>query len=256
MIHPFTWDVSLMRLDYLLHFGHHPWRLLEPILDFPLILRAIDLLYVLWFIFLVVSCLWMAWTKRRQLRLCFLVSTLLVWSLLGSGLGTIFSSAGPCYYSKVTRANDNPFDPLMTRLMEIHQSNSLWAINNQEALWTSSQEDGWLPFGGISAMPSIHLAMAMLFVLLAFEMHKWLGVLFTGYAVIMQIGSVILGWHYAVDGYAGIILASLVWYAVRRTVKLKVLSEKDNNIVTLTGKIPGDSAAPLRCANNKNKILV
>ena len=73
-------------------------------------------------------------------------------------------------------------------------------------------------------MPSIHLAMAMLFVLLAFEVRKWLGWLFVGYAVIMQIGSVILGWHYAVDGYAGIILAYLIWYIVKRCVNRASIS--------------------------------
>jgi hypothetical protein len=222
LIHHFSWDVPLMRFDYFLHFGHHPWSLLKPILDFPWAIRFIDSMYMLWFIFLVIFCLWMAWTKRRHLRLCFIISTLLVWSLVGSFLGTVFSSAGPCYYSQVVLTDNDPFAPLMSKLAAINQEAPLWAIKNQVGLWEAKLHGTWLPFGGISAMPSVHLAMATLFTLLAFEVHKWLGVFFSGYTLIMQIGSVILGWHYAVDGYAGVVLACMIWYVVRRTIKWKL----------------------------------
>ena len=84
------------------------------------------------------------------------------------------------------------------------------------------KEDIWQPFGGISAMPSIHLAIATTFVLVAFEVRRWFGFLMLGYLVTMQIGSVILGWHYAIDGYAGIICACLIWYAVRKYVRRMV----------------------------------
>jgi hypothetical protein len=221
LIHEFTWDFSLMRLDYILHFGHHPWRLLEPLLSFPMIVRAIDFVYTTWFYALFLSCLWMAWTPRRHLRLCYLISTLLVWILIGSVLATILSSAGPCFYSHVASASDNPFAPLMLRLSEISESgkgNYLDAIFNQAGLWEGKITATWGAFAGISAMPSIHLAMATLFVFLAFEVRKWLGWVFVGYAAIILIGSVILGWHYAVDGYTGIILASLIWHGVKHIV--------------------------------------
>lgn len=221
LVHEFTWDFSLMRLDYILHFGHHPWRLLEPILSFPMIVRSIDFVYTTWFYVLFLSCLWMAWTPRRHLRLCYLMSTLLVWILVGSVLATILSSAGPCFYSHIVSASDNPFAPLMLRLSEISESgkgNYLDAIFNQAGLWEGKITATWGAFAGISAMPSIHLAMATLFAFLAFEVRKWLGWLFVGYAAIILIGSVILGWHYAVDGYAGIILASLIWHGVKSLV--------------------------------------
>jgi len=49
--------------------------------------------------------------------------------------------------------------------------------------------------------------------------RKWLGWIFAVYLGLIQIGSVILGWHYAVDGYAAIILACLIWYGVRRATR-------------------------------------
>ena len=203
-----------MQLDYALHFGHHPWRLLEPVLSYPMIIRAIDKAYRLWFLVLFLSCLWMGWSRNRRLRLCFFVSTLLVWSVLGSGFGTIFSSAGPCYYSHVLPSAENPYAPLMSRLEDIHKSEWLLAVSSQYTLWEAKICDRWSPFGGISAMPSIHLAMATVFALLAFNVRKWLGWFFVGYVALIQAGSVIPGWHYAVDGYAGIILAILIWFGV------------------------------------------
>ncbi len=214
LIHPFSWDVSLMKLDYALHLGHHPWELFEWLLAYPWAVRAIDFLYVLWFLLLAASCLWAAWSSRRRLRRRFLISTLLVWSVLGSGLGTVFSSAGPCYYSRVVPSGDSPYEPLMARLAEVHKQNSLYAVANQEGLWEAYRQERWMPFGGISAMPSIHLAMAMLFAFLAFKVRKWLGILAIGYLIIIQTGAVVLGWHYAVDGYAGMILAGVIWRAV------------------------------------------
>lgn len=218
-VNNFAWDYGLMRLDYVLHFGHHPWKLLEPILSYPYMLRATDLLYALWFVFLFLSCLWMAWSKNRRLRLCFFVSTLLVWIFLGSCLAAIFSSAGPCYYSRVLPSAQNPFAPLISKLDEIHHAGMLYSVTNQFFLWEAKLYDTWLPFGGISAMPSIHLAMATIFALLAFNVRKWLGWIFVGYGVLIQIGSVILGWHYAVDGYVGILLTLLIWFTVARFVK-------------------------------------
>jgi hypothetical protein len=219
LINNFKWDRMLMRWDYVLHFGHNPWRLLEPILSHPILLRIVDLIYILWFAVFFLFCFWMAWTPKRQLRLCFFISTILVWGLLGSVFGTIFSSAGPCYYSQVVSETANPFASLMYRLSEMHQQSSLWALSNQYGLWEAKTCGTWLPFGGISAMPSIHLAMATLFALVAFDVHKKFGMFFIAYVALIQIGSVVLGWHYALDGYVAIILSSLIWFLVRRILK-------------------------------------
>jgi len=219
-IHDFHFDTAFMQMDYFIHFGRHPWELLSSLLAQPWIIRTIDALYMLWFVLLAVFGVWMAWTQRRRLRICFFASILAVWIFLGQGMAVVFSSAGPCYFSKIVKDGEDPFQPLMSRLSEIHLDTTLWALNNQEGLWYAMwDEETWLPFGGISAMPSIHVAIATLFVLLTAEIRKWLAYIFAGYLVITQIGSVILGWHYAVDGYVSIILTCFIWYVIRYAVR-------------------------------------
>jgi hypothetical protein len=213
LINKYSWDTSLMRLDYFLHFGRHPWEILEIFINSERLLRAIDILYMFWFIFLFIFCCWMAWSSDRKLRLQYFISSLLVWILLGSIFGTIFSSVGPCYYQNVIEINDavNPYQNLLGKLEIYHENKALWAIFNQIGLWNSQATHNWLPFGGISAMPSIHVAMAIIFLLTSFKVNKWLGILFAIYALAVQIGSVVLGWHYAVDGYFGAVATVIIW---------------------------------------------
>jgi TRAP-type C4-dicarboxylate transport system permease small subunit len=67
---------------------------------------------------------------------------------------------------------------------------------------------------GISAMPSLHNAIAVLYALMAFRFGKIAGWIFTTYAIIIFIGSIHLGWHYAVDGIFSAIGMWAIWKAV------------------------------------------
>jgi len=72
-------------------------------------------------------------------------------------------------------------------------------------LWTNYKNSGAQLGGGISAFPSMHVALAAWFALVLRARHvAWLGV---AYVLGVFAGSIILGWHYAVDGAAGIAVA-------------------------------------------------
>ena len=206
----FGWDYHFMALDRIVHFGRHPWEIFGFILHNDTLLLFLDKVYMTWFLFLVFFSLWMGWSKRRNLRNVFFISTIVVWSVFGSVLGTVFYSAGPCYYQEVVGLPD-PYSPLMERLHEVHEKQFMWAIFNQNGLWEAKMAGKWLPFGGISAMPSVHVAMAMVFALTLVAVNPILGIVGFLYVGLIQTGSVVLGWHYAVDGYAGIILTMILW---------------------------------------------
>ena len=68
-------------------------------------------------------------------------------------------------------------------------------------------------------MPSVHVAMATILALLAWRISKLLGVLMSAYLIVIQIGSVHLAWHYAIDGYVSIILTIIIWKLVGLALK-------------------------------------
>jgi hypothetical protein len=64
-----------------------------------------------------------------------------------------------------------------------------------------------------------------------------LGRLFFVFLVLMLLGSIHLGWHYAIDGYAGIAGAVAMWWACGRLVRTPALQR-------LLGGRAGPAAKP------------
>ena len=60
-------------------------------------------------------------------------------------------------------------------------------------------------------MPSMHVTIAVLIFLAARNINRWLAWVTGIFAFLIVIGSVQLGWHYAIDGYLGLALALFSW---------------------------------------------
>lgn len=215
-----TCDRALMELDSVIHFGHAPWELFDFCLKDDAVLHTIDVVYMLWFVMLIGCSFWMGISKRHQLRRRYFISAIFIWSLLGSGTGTLLYSVGPCYYAAVV-GEPGPYGPLMRQLEQAHQKAPLLAVRNQQLLWEAKTGRQWIPFGGISAMPSVHVAMAVLFALILGEAFPLLGLTGWLFALCIQIGSVVLAWHYAVDGYASGLVTVLVWKLLKTAKPLE-----------------------------------
>ncbi len=202
----FWWDEPLSAIDKLIHFGP-AWRLVEPFMTQEFV-RTFDVLYMMWFPLLVIFTAWCCWTTRRALR----ERAILAWLLLWIGGGTIgawvFSSGGPVYYSTIVGRPEPAYVELVDKLdtLEIQI-----ARRNQKAVWNQSHEDTWAPFGGVSAMPSMHVGVVALYAIVAWA--RWIpaGMALWMFVLFMQAGSVVLAWHYAIDGYVGILLAWASW---------------------------------------------
>ena len=220
-IKPYAWDQTFMAWDLWLHGGRHPWELLQPLLGTPVITAAINLNYHLWFFLLYAMIVWQAFALRDpHLRMRFFVTLFLCLCLLGSLAAIGFASAGPCYYGPVTGLQD-PYAPLMDYLRQADESYPVWALGVQEMLWQKYQEGSPALGSGISAMPSVHVAVALLLALTGWRIDRRLGLALSVFAGLTLLGSVHLAWHYAVDGYASILATLFLWWAVGRLTRAR-----------------------------------
>jgi hypothetical protein len=215
-INPYCWDATWARWDGILHGGRQPWQWLHPLLAWPPLTMAINVAYNCWFFVMFIILVWQTFSSRNpRLRMQFLLTFVLCWILLGTVAAIVFSSAGPCYYGRFV-PGDDLFRPLMDYLRSADESCPVWALTAQEALWRAYQSKEIGQVRGISAMPSMHLSMAFLFALTGWRSRRAVGIALSIFALLIMIGCVHLGWHYAIDGYAAMGGTWLIWWIVRR----------------------------------------
>ncbi len=210
-----TLDLNLHKIDYFLHGGNTPWELLQPIFGNQFSTRVLDFLYLCWGSLFLYTLLWMILSKRRSLRLQFFLTLMLSWIIIGNILAKVFASAGPCYFAKVVNSVPDPYQSMMAYLRSIPE---LKAVQIQDVLWQSHTNGVFMPLGGISAMPSMHVSIAVLLALVYYKLNPKIGLVFVLFAVAIQIGSVHLGWHYAIDGYFSMLLTATIWKGAEKLV--------------------------------------
>lgn len=218
---PFWADDMLMKADLAIHFGKTPWEYFAPVLSNSSVIYVIDFLYTFWLLMNLFVILQQAFaSKTKELRATFFLSYYIVWILLGTVIAMAASSAGPCYFQYVS-ALPNPYEAQMEFLEHLHDStHGVNALAFKTLLWENHAQGKGGIINGISAFPSIHVAMAVVFALVGRHygpIVRWGGYF---YLAFIMVGSVVLNWHYAVDGYASLIMTPLVWafssWAVRR----------------------------------------
>lgn len=211
-----TLDSQLHNIDYFIHGKNIPWNLLQPVFGHSFSTSIMDALYLCWGSLFIYTMLWMAISKSEKLRQQFFFSLIFCWVIIGNLGARLLASAGPCYYSKVVTNAPDPYISMMTYLRSIP---NLKAVQIQDALWRSHINGTFMPLGGISAMPSMHVSVAALLALLYLKFNRRLGIFFVLFAITIQIGSVHLGWHYAIDGYLSALLTVIIWQSTGLALK-------------------------------------
>jgi PAP2 superfamily len=218
----FPWDAALAQFDQMLFLGHDPWRVTHRIFGTVSATKFFDLMYSFWMILMygfpgiVIACF-----ADIALRTRLIGSWIASWVFVG-GLGAwAFASAGPCYYTALVGPHAS-FADLNARLAVLlsqakAQDILINALDFQPRLLAAFHAGGYAPAGGISAMPSMHLAMATLFVIAAVQIHRILGWIMSVYWVLIWIGSIHLGWHYAADGLVAGGMMIAIWQVAKRS---------------------------------------
>ena len=211
----FPFDKAQADIDAWIHFGVDPWRWLS-FAQTDFVRAAVEWNYSIAFFTSLFGGLFFVTTSpsAARMRSRYLFGFMLVWIILGNVFAGLFMSAGPAFYGHVT-GDDFRFAGLLAFLAR----GSAWsesAASYQQYLWMLHSA-GQTGFGsGISAFPSVHVGLATFNALFVWEYSRRLGVLAFVYVGLVELSSVFLGWHYAIDGYAAAIGAGLIYVVMRQ----------------------------------------
>lgn len=214
----FTADTPLADFDRWLHLGVDPVTYLHSVINYADVWRIFAFFYgpgwMLWvngFVF------WMAVAAPRpEVRQRFFIGYVFAWTVLGNFVAWLAISAGPAYFAEVT-GDGSRFASALATVGANVLPNGSGIRDVQLYLWElyTTRTAG---FGmGISAFPSLHVAMVVLCALAAFEIDRFLAIAGAIIVIAIEMGSVLFGWHYAIDGYFSIIVMAVFWWAVRHS---------------------------------------
>lgn len=216
---PFQMDATFAGWDNMLHGAYPHTYLIGWISKFHLGL-ALEQIYVVWFLFMFGANFYCLFFDRDDIRRKqYLWSFTLCWILSGTIMALLMYSAGPIFYHLVHPETTNPYADLLAWLSGDDAGRPANTLLGANILYTMAHDALRPDINGPSAMPSQHVGIAGLLALYAFRIQPLYGWLMSLYTVLILLASVALGWHYAVDGYIGIIVATAVWFAVGAALK-------------------------------------
>lgn len=206
----YSWDAAFIAWDRAIFFGLDAWQVLQPVLGYPVVTAALALLYQLWFLLLYPGVLFFAFARLDPvLRRRFFLSYILAWTVIGGAMATALASVGPVFLEPLI--GDPTFAPQMAYLYASNQDVPIMVLPVQEMLldWYGRAENGL--GSGITAMPSMHCAIAFLYWLAMRRVDRAWGLFFGVFAAITWISSVHLAYHYAVDGLVSLFAILAIW---------------------------------------------
>ena len=218
LLHPRLFDQELWDLDAKLLAGHSPNEFFLALFSAPSLLRAIDWAYAnIFLVSLVIATAFFGSSPNRRLRIAFMDSNVLLW-LAGAWLYVAVPSLGPAYrFPEVWL----PLAPLLARTQTLQR---LLMTNYQNVLqFARGVPRPVSVLFGVAAFPSLHVAFQMLVFLWMRRVWRGGEVIFGVFVVAILVGSLLTGWHYLIDGIAGILLASLCYEAAVRAHRMRRL---------------------------------
>jgi len=203
------WDIAI--------FGQDPWKYFAWIYDYPLAVQFVDRLYMYWAALIAGFWMWALCSRRmeRTRRWQYIIAMLLIWFVAGNVLATLLASVGPVYYEEFF-GDPALFAPLMAELHAISADTPLRAVNYQSYLLHYYHHPE-TRFGGISAIPSLHVGTSLMMLFLFWRTRIAREALIA-FNIIIYVGSIILGWHYGVDGLIALPIALACWWCAGRIV--------------------------------------
>lgn len=200
---PFWLDQPIARAEQAV-FGAQPWLLLDHGLGWAAV--PMDGLYASWLPVQTLVLFLVLLARPSPAKSRALIAYSLAWFVLGVAAAMLLSSAGPLFYDRLL--GGTTFASLRATL----QARGAWvALAESDRMWASLADNRPGLVAGISAVPSIHVAISLWIVLAARSLAPRAAAPALIYAMLICIGSVQLGWHYVSDGLAGIVGMLAIW---------------------------------------------
>lgn len=197
----FRLDPALAEADALI-FGRDVWRIAHAIVG-PFGHQLAFVYHPVWGGLLACSLgLAAAFAEPRRAG-ALILATLLTWMVGGILVAYALSSAGPIFL-------EGPRFSELQQAIANERSSFYWAASYIHAALSSPHS---VYGGGISAMPSMHIAQCVLYMVFCRGTRLfWPSAIF---AVLIFIGSLYSGLHYFTDAPVAAAIAILCWYAAR-----------------------------------------
>lgn len=215
----YSWDPVFAAWDKLVHFGRYPHEYLVPFTTKFHLARFFDIVYYLWFVVLYLGLgynLFLDTDVRRRLRFYWVF--FLSWTIIGSVMAAWMSSVGPLFFNNFYPVLEDPYKGLVAHFDAAGEGAFPIAHFSRKLLLHWATNGQMVNANALSAMPSMHVAIAWLVVLYAASISRaWMAAAFA-FCVTILAGSVYFGFHYAVDGYLSIAVVSLMWWGVGKAL--------------------------------------
>ena len=206
-------DPALFRIETALHFGVNPGRFLQGLFPYPTLWRALGAYYGVFLWTVMAGLAWFGAALSVRDRARFAAGFTFLW-IFGAWFYFAVPSLGPCFVLKDDYTEVRAAMPAQSATMDL-----LFAHYGRiRSLHRHPEGFDISPYLGVAAMPSLHVGAQAFLVFFARRRSKALFALFAALTAVTFFTSVVSGWHYAIDGYAGILLAWACEVAGRRSV--------------------------------------
>jgi len=208
----YGWEETWANADRMI-FGQDSWHWAHAVMP-TAFASALTFYYaIVWGFALVFSGTLIASFADRRFTATYFTALMLSWLVGGIVMAFSMSAAGPIFAPLTDPNLAARFVPLKAELLRLLGEDDL-VMKSQRYLAAGMTSRIALKGGGVSAMPSMHMATATMLVLAAWR-SRWLGLalLFWG---LTFFGSIYLGYHYAVDAPVAAAVAVPCWFGANK----------------------------------------
>ncbi|HEX7191423.1 MAG TPA: phosphatase PAP2 family protein [Thermoanaerobaculia bacterium] len=215
LINPRVYDQQLFALDRKLHFGYSPTLFFVALFNQTKFLQFMDIFYTVIDYALFVfgtSAMFALLDSRRRFQ--YGAAYVLMW-LTSTILYVVIPSWGPAFSATTL------VEPALR-----HMPRTVWLQSQLYRELSTLIKAPLAPriayFGGVAAFPSLHVACVTLLAIASRHVARFGFAIAVLAVVLMQLGSVITGYHFMIDGYAGILIAAGSWWLARATESISL----------------------------------